>query len=371
MRKGEFFGIIGVNGAGKTTLLKMLSGILDPTAGSYQLNGKVLSLLELGGNFNKDLTGRENVLRTAKLLNLPKSYIEEQLIKIQEFSELRDFFDRPVNTYSSGMLIRLSFSLFAFLKCDVLILDEALAVGDIFFRQKCYQRLEELIAAGTSIILVSHNMSAVKQYCKRVLVLHQGRELYLGGADEAIRVYAQVQNTASQPELQRELLKKMLDESSDSDLRGANTPQLLTEDSAYWPEESTFAAFAIPEKPGRARLTQFALCDESGQPCQVFKENATAYLYYEIELNRKVPVPFAQVSIHDTYNTLMHARSTLQLGAEHAPLADKGAQFRFRQTLQLGLMKGQYTLGLSFFSIPYKLYQQFPMISADELITNR
>ena len=186
----------------------MLSAILSPTEGSYQLSGQVLSLLELGGNFNKDLTGRENVLRTAKLLNLPKSYIGEQMEKIQEFSELRDFFDRPVNTYSSGMLIRLSFSLFAFLKCDVLILDEALAVGDIFFRQKCYQRLEELIAAGTSIILVSHNMSAVKQYCQRVLVLHQGRELYLGGADEAIRVYAQVQKHCQPTGTSTEIIEK-------------------------------------------------------------------------------------------------------------------------------------------------------------------
>lgn len=373
VEKGEFFGIIGVNGAGKTTLLKMLSGILVPTEGSYQLKGQVLSLLELGGNFKKELTGRENILRAAQLLNLPKSYIQEQIEKMWEFSELGDFFDRQVNTYSSGMLIRLSFSLFAFLECDVLILDEALAVGDIFFRQKCYQRLDELIAKGTSIILVTHNMSVVKKYCQRVLVMHQGRKLYLGKPDEAIRVYAQAQNTASHPEIQRELLKKMMmmEESSDLDLSKPSSLLPISEQDDFWPDEAAFTAFPIVEKPGRAQLVKFALCDEKGQPGHVFKQDATAHLYYEIELKREVPVPFAQISIRDTYNTVLHTRSTLQLGAEHPPLAAKGARFRFRQTIQLGLMKGQYTLGLSFFSIPIKLYKQFSAISADELTTNR
>lgn len=371
VQEGEFFGIIGVNGAGKTTLLKMLSGILTPTEGSYQLDGQVLSLLELGGNFKNDLTGRENILRAAQLLNLPKGYIEEQIGKMQEFSELGEFFDRQVKTYSSGMLIRLSFSLFAFLKCDVLILDEALAVGDIFFRQKCYQRLDELIAEGTSIILVTHNMSVVKRYCQRVLVLHQGRKIYLGEPDEAIRVYSQVRNSASSPEMQRELLKRMMEESAEFDLGEADSIATASREEDFWPDEAVFTAFPIEEKSGRAKLVKFALCDGAGQSSHALKQNATAHLYYEIELNQDVPVPFAQISIRDTYNTLIHARNTLQLGAEHPLLASKGTQIRFRQTIQLGLMEGQYTLGLSFFSIPIKLYKQFPTISADELSTNR
>ena len=371
VHKGEFFGIIGVNGAGKTTLLKMLSGILIPTEGSYQLTGRVLSLLELGGNFKNDLTGRENILRAAQLLNLPKGYLEKQIEKMQEFSELGEFFDRQVKTYSSGMLIRLSFSLFAFLKCDVLVLDEALAVGDIFFRQKCYQRLDDLIAEGTSIILVTHNMSVVKKYCQRVLVLHQGRKLYLGEPDEAIRVYSQVRNTASHPEMQQDLLKRIMEESAEFDLSTASSISAVSQKDNFWPDESVFAIFPIVDKPGRAKLVKFALCDANGKSSHAFKQNATAYLYYEIELKQKVPVPFAQISIRDTYNTLLHARSTLQLGAEHVLLAEKGARIRFRQTIQLGLMEGQYTLGLSFFSIPMKLSKQFITISVDELITNR
>ncbi|MEH1934147.1 MAG: ABC transporter ATP-binding protein, partial [Nostoc sp.] len=159
VRKGDFFGIVGENGAGKSTLLKIITGVLKPTSGSYQLNGKVLSLLELGTDFNPELSGRGNAIYSAELLGFPQGYVQEQLKQIEDFSELGDFFDRPMKLYSSGMKTRLAFSLFAFLECDVLILDEVLAVGDIFFQQKCYARLEELIAKQITIILVTHQLA--------------------------------------------------------------------------------------------------------------------------------------------------------------------------------------------------------------------
>ena len=180
MRRGEFLGIIGVNGAGKTTLLKIITGVLQATEGSYQTQGRVLSLLELGIGMNEALTGRENVLTSAQLLGFPDNYAQEQMAQIVEFSELGDFFERPIATYSTGMRMRLAFSMFAFLECDILILDEVTAVGDIFFQQKCYARLSELIAKNTAIILVTHDLNAIQYYCDEVMVLHRGEKIYQG-----------------------------------------------------------------------------------------------------------------------------------------------------------------------------------------------
>ena len=177
VRRGEFLGIIGENGAGKSTLLKIITGVLKPTEGSYRLNGKVLSLLELGTDFNFELSGRSNAIYSAELLGFPPGYVQSRLAAIEAFSELGEFFDRPMKIYSSGMKARLAFSLFSFLECDVLILDEVLAVGDIFFQQKCYARLEELIKQQVTIILVTHQLDTVQQYCKEAILLHQGKKL--------------------------------------------------------------------------------------------------------------------------------------------------------------------------------------------------
>ena len=174
VRRGEFLGVIGPNGAGKSTLLKIITGVLEQTGGSYSTRGKVLSLLELSGGMDDDLTGRENVIRSAQLLGFPDNYARDRMDEIAEFAELGDFFDRPLISYSSGMRIRLAFSLFAFMDCDILILDEVLAVGDIFFKQKCYARLEELIARETAVILVTHSTGVVRRYCKEVIVLNKG-----------------------------------------------------------------------------------------------------------------------------------------------------------------------------------------------------
>ena len=151
-------------------------------------------MLELGMDFNPYLTGRENVFRTTEILGFPGGYVQERIEQIAEFSELAEFFERPVRLYSSGMYSRLAFSLFAFLECDVLILDEALAVGDIFFRQKCYARLEKLIAENMTIILVTHALDAIQHYCNSVIVLDKGQKIYQGKAGEAIRRFRQIRN---------------------------------------------------------------------------------------------------------------------------------------------------------------------------------
>jgi ABC-type polysaccharide/polyol phosphate transport system ATPase subunit len=189
--RGDCFGVIGPNGSGKTTLLKVLSRVLQPTEGRFRVAARaVYSLLELGTGFHPDLTGRENVYQSTRLLGLPPELLKRDVVEqIREFAEVGDFFDRPLRFYSSGMNVRLGFSLFAFLQPDLMVVDEALSVGDIFFQQKCAARIEAMREAGTSFLFVSHDMEAVRKLCSAALVLDGGRAVFLGPTSEAVNRY--------------------------------------------------------------------------------------------------------------------------------------------------------------------------------------
>jgi ABC-type polysaccharide/polyol phosphate transport system ATPase subunit len=187
--RGESLGIIGVNGSGKSTLLKILSGAMYPTSGNVTVSGRVLSLLELGTGLNNELTGRQNVVNSARLLGFPAEYAIEKMSRIESFAELGDFFDRPARLYSSGMLVRLSFSMFACFDPEIFIVDEALSVGDVFFQQKCARRIQEMRAGGTTMLFVSHDLAAVEALCDRVLLLHAGRVRHDGDKKAGISLY--------------------------------------------------------------------------------------------------------------------------------------------------------------------------------------
>jgi lipopolysaccharide transport system ATP-binding protein len=187
--RGESVGIVGLNGAGKSTLLKLLAGVLAPTAGHAEAGGKVLALLELGAGFNPELSGRANVYNLARLLDFPEGYAQRRIGDIEAFADIGDFIDSPFKTFSSGMMIRLAFATYLFFEPDVLIVDEALAVGDIFFQQKCYGAMREAIGRGTTLLFVSHDMAAVRAMCGRVILLKDGRIDFDGGTDEGIGRY--------------------------------------------------------------------------------------------------------------------------------------------------------------------------------------
>ena len=190
IQAGECLGIVGPNGSGKSTLLKILSGALHTTEGHFDVQGRVLSILELGTGFNPELTGRENVWLSGSLLGVPKDTIAAQLDAIKSFADLGEFFDRPLKFYSSGMHVRLAFSIFSSLNPEVLILDEALAVGDAGFQRKCYRRIESLRESlGTTVLLVSHDTNAIVNFCSRAIFIHQGRMIKDGSPKEVCEVY--------------------------------------------------------------------------------------------------------------------------------------------------------------------------------------
>lgn len=190
VRRGECLGIVGENGSGKSTLLKLITGTLEPTEGRAGVHGRVLALLELGTGLNRQLTGAQNIKLAAQLLGLEDSYVAERAGAIAEFAGLGDFLDRPIKTYSSGMLARLSFSLFVFLEPDVLIVDEALSVGDAAFQRRCYRRMEEMIRNDNrAVIIVSHDLNAITKFCTSAIWLDKGKMQMRGQPVEVVEAY--------------------------------------------------------------------------------------------------------------------------------------------------------------------------------------
>ena len=187
--EGEALGIIGSNGSGKSTLLQIVAGILRPSTGSVELNGRCSTLLELGSGFAQEFTGRQNVYLNATILGLSQAEIEEKFEAIHRFSGIGDFIDQPIRTYSTGMVLRLAFAVAAHSEPRILIVDEALAVGDVAFRQRCMRRIHELRATGVTILFVSHDTGDVKALCERCLWLERGEVRGLGEADEVVARY--------------------------------------------------------------------------------------------------------------------------------------------------------------------------------------
>ena len=188
--KGEALGIIGANGAGKSTLLKLLSRVTAPTEGTIDLYGRVASMLEVGTGFNREMTGRENIYMNGAILGMTRAEIDAKMEDIIEFSEVRDFIDTPVKRYSSGMYVKLAFSVAAHLDSEIMIMDEVLAVGDMAFQKKCLTKMREAAnQEGRTVLYVSHNMNTIRQLCDRCIVLDKGKVVFDGDVEEAIDVY--------------------------------------------------------------------------------------------------------------------------------------------------------------------------------------
>ena len=187
--RGEVVGIIGHNGAGKSTLLKVISGILKPTKGKLEIKGNIVPMLELGSGFDYDLTGRENIFLNGAILGYTESYLKSKYNEIVEFSELGKFIDVPIRNYSSGMLMRLAFSIATVVRPEILIVDEILAVGDADFQAKSKARMLELMSGGTTVLFVSHSIDQIREMCDRVIWLEHGQVVRIGKTNEICNEY--------------------------------------------------------------------------------------------------------------------------------------------------------------------------------------
>jgi lipopolysaccharide transport system ATP-binding protein len=347
VRRGESVGIIGVNGSGKSTLLKILSGTMAPTEGTARVTGRVLSLLELGTGLNPDLTGRDNVVHSARLLAFPPGYAASKLPEIQAFADIGDFFDRPVRLYSSGMLVRLVFAMFACMDPDVFIVDEALSVGDISFQQKCATRLRRMQAAGTTMLFVSHDLAAVESLCDRVMVLHQGTVRHLGDKAAGIRVYYALSGASHPrtPETPLTIAPKPppapgRERGEGPDASGSLDPESV----AHLPWHPPDPRESLGDN--RVRLTGISFKSDGGADAPVVEQNQWLTVHARFEAAADVgPVNFG-ITLHDRMNRLLFARGWINADLEPLHLRQGQAVVaRFR--LRLDLEPGEYSLGLA------------------------
>jgi lipopolysaccharide transport system ATP-binding protein len=361
VRKGETVGIIGRNGSGKSTLLQIICGTLSPTGGTVETRGRIAALLELGSGFNPDFTGRENVYMNAAVLGFANEEIEERFDTIADFAEIGDFIDQPVKTYSSGMVLRLAFAVQAHIDASIVVIDEALAVGDVFFHQKCYVRLEELRASGAAILLVSHSMPDIEQYCERAILLDHGAQKFVGSASEAAKHYY--------------LLHQPV-ESRIAPQKGALLPHgqgSTIGDYSGRPAESAFLDISDKAQVnnGQARCTKVALCNVNGDPCNLFRQGDIAVFFYEFELSEHIGVPVCGIVISNERGAIVHGKNSWQFDDEVAPSADIGSRVACRQEVKLDLAPGEYVFEIGLASVSETTWKIRKSISHDEMSARR
>jgi ABC-type polysaccharide/polyol phosphate transport system ATPase subunit len=343
--RGETFGIIGKNGSGKSTLLQMLAGTLQPTVGSVKVDGKVSALLELGSGFNPEYTGRENVFLNGAILGITPDEMKDRFEQIADFAEIGDFIDQPVKLYSSGMFVRLAFAVAAGVDADILLIDEALAVGDIFFRQKCYQRLDVLRKKGTTILLVSHGMNEVEQFCDRALLLNNSKAVFLGSAIEAVKRYYLIEQMSHLP-------VPAIQE--DPVFSTKTEPTQENQTQLNWPRPNALINFNAKKEVsnGWARFTAIALCNGAGEPAAFFEQGETASFFYEVEILHDVEVPTGGVELVNEKGIIVHGKTTLLYDTPVPTTLQRGSFLRFRQDIALDVATGEYTFSIGIATLP-------------------
>jgi lipopolysaccharide transport system ATP-binding protein len=334
---GEAFGIIGKNGAGKSTLLQILAGVLEPTGGEVVLPERTTALLELGSGFKPEFTGRQNVYVNAAVLGIPRATVEARMDDVAAFADIGPHFDQPVKTYSSGMFLRLAFAVTTSLAPDVLIIDEALAVGDVFFRQKCYQRLDGLLSRGTVVVLVSHAMNDVAQFCHRALLIERGKVAFLGDAAAAVKRYMVGDGGGAAPQAPGEAAPGL---------------DLPSEDAAegFWPAPDAFLDLSDVSVAANdwATCTHVAVCDASGQACRAFEQGETVSIFCRYAIAHAMEVAVAGVELINDKRVIVFGKNTLQFDCDHPTAVPAGTSLRVRFDVKLDLAPGEYTFNLGF-----------------------
>ncbi len=356
--KGEFFGIIGRNGSGKSTLLQIISGIIPPTAGQLSVNGRIGAMLELGAGFNPEFTGRENARLNAQILGLSNAEIDAAMPEIEKFADIGAFIDRPVMTYSSGMFVRLAFAVQTAINPDILIIDEALAVGDIFFRMKCYDRLNMLKANGTTVILVTHSSEDIMYYCDRALLLDRGTPLFCGDPTEAVNRYYELGHLAA-PRPHVEQTEASGGEGEFVHFDGA---------VAEW-QLDTFSSVSSDQQTGDGKVvcTAIRLQDDSGQAKNVFRQGEIMHLLAEYRVREDIGSPCAGFVVRTDKGVVLHGRHTAQTDTTVPRSIRVGTAARVIHEVKLDVSVGEYVIDLGFSSFPPEIYASRSAIPALEL----
>lgn len=318
IHKGETVGIIGCNGSGKSTLLQMICGTLTPSTGSIEVNGRVAALLELGAGFNPEFTGRENVYMAASLYGLSRETIDAKMAEIIAFADIPDFMDQPVKTYSSGMYVRLAFAVIAHVDADILVVDEALAVGDAFFTQKCIRFLRQFMETGT-VLFVSHDTAAIVNLCSKAVLLRRGEIAEMGTPKEVTEHYLAALYEANQ------------------DISGVVADQPAVSVDAK-PAPTGFGT-------GDAKIVAVQLLDQAGEPLLWVVGGEAVMLDIRCAVFRDIQRPIVGFEFKDRLGQVIFSDNTFLAYAEGAPSLSAGTEVTARFEFQLPLLpSGDYSI---------------------------
>ncbi|WP_277962483.1 ABC transporter ATP-binding protein [Pseudomonas sp. RIT-To-2] len=341
VNKGDSVGIIGRNGSGKSTLLQMICGTLSPSTGSIACNGRVAALLELGAGFNPEFTGRENIYLNGSILGLSRREIDERIPAIIDFSEIEEYIDQQVKTYSSGMFIRLAFSVAIHSAPEILIIDEALAVGDVFFQQKCFERLKKLKEDGVTLLFVSHDVTSVKLLCDKALLLHKGQLLKIGDPKVVVNEYIRIN---AHDESETESVNQVIEH---QDEENHHLVDELNHEVERQQEQEAEYRYGNQQ----ALITQFGLYDSAGEKLDGAIQNDEAVeIRVRLEFAQAVENPVVGFYIKDRRGIELYSGNSYYL---NSPIGRQSSgsvvTATFKQTFRLAPGEYSLSLGLSNF----------------------
>ena len=333
VKKGECVGIIGTNGSGKSTLLKIITGVLNATGGSVEINGKISALLELGAGFNMEYTGIENIYLNGTMMGFTDEEISKRVNAITEFAEIGEFVNQPVKTYSSGMFARLAFAVAINVDPDILIVDEALSVGDIFFQAKCYRKFTEFKEAGKTIIFVSHDMGSVIKYCDRALLLNKGKPVFTGKCSEAVDIYKKI------------LAKQYHEEDAADDTASNEQVSAQPQTASNWRDQLTANSNLVDYGEKEAEIVDFALMDNKGMVTSTLEKGKSFKLMMKIHFHKDIRNPIFAFTIKDRKGTEITGTNTV-LEEHNLEEGKKDQEIVVCFEQVMNLQSGQYLLSL-------------------------
>ena len=351
VKKGETVGIIGTNGSGKSTILKIITGVLTPTSGQVRVSGVISALLELGAGFNMDYTGIENIYMNGTMMGFSKKQMDEKLPDILEFADIGDFVYQPVKTYSSGMFVRLAFALSINVEPEILIVDEALSVGDVFFQSKCYRRMEEIRKNGTTILMVTHDMGSVIKYCDRVVLLNKGHYVAEGAPGKMVDLYKKI--LANQmDDLEEELLEMndfsggMDEEDSIKNTAPAEHAEAKLVHSGLMKDKITINPNRTEYGNGKAEIYDLGMFDERGNLTNLLLKGEYFTIKEKIRFHDSIQAPIFTYTIKDKKGADLTGTNTMFEGAEIRPVKN-GDEYEVNFRQKMTLQGGEYLLSMS------------------------
>ena len=345
IKRGETVGIIGTNGSGKSTILKIISGVLTPSTGKVEVTGKISALLELGAGFNMDYTGIENIYMNGTMMGFSRKEMDAKLQDILDFADIGDFVYQPVKTYSSGMFVRLAFAQAINVEPEILIVDEALSVGDVFFQSKCYQRMEEIRQNGTTILMVTHDMGSIIKYCDRVVLLNRGNFVAEGSPGAMVDLYKKIlanQMDALAEELQE--LQQDPDQESQAESGGA-APDKSSNTKAMR-DRLTVNPNRTEYGDGRAEIIDFGLLDERGNVTNLLLKGEMFTIKERIRFDADLEAPIFTYTIKDKKGVELTGTNTMYEGTEVRPVK-RGDEYEVSFVQKMTLQGGEYLLSMS------------------------